>query len=154
MDFSPHAIKNDHFVLTWSCRYLLDFHAIFSSSGPPIRGSIICCKLCSFTISVNDKLSSIQDCKNHADQHALRSCNQAIFTGRTSFTNHLLGEHSAEFDCVIYHTNAWRRIQHTEISEGQKLVHTMLPIDEDYLCGAKQPGFFCTSLVSCTDATP
>ncbi|OAL54625.1 hypothetical protein IQ07DRAFT_273914 [Pyrenochaeta sp. DS3sAY3a] len=153
MDFSPHPIKNDHFVLTWSCRYLLDFHAIFSSSGPIIRGSIICCKLCSFTTPVkNNGRLSIQDCKDHAEQHALRSCDQTVFTDRNSFTNHLLGEHGAESDCVIHHTTSWRCIQHTEISEGQKLVHTMLPIDEDYLCDVKQPGFFCTSLVSCTDA--
>jgi hypothetical protein len=93
------AVKMHSQCVSWSCRNLHDWHAIFGSTLTSTAGLLsFVCKLCRFTTGAYEK--NDETClwilEEHAKGHFLQDCSQERFADVNMFLNHMTTEHAAK----------------------------------------------------------
>jgi hypothetical protein len=96
------AIRNHSFCSIWSCRYLNDYLTIFNDGWETENGKAqLECSLCEFAASADQSDEGLESMvKEHADTHALRSCQQSRHSTQASFADHLVLQHSSREQSV------------------------------------------------------
>jgi uncharacterized C2H2 Zn-finger protein len=107
---------HEHFeCVTWSCRYLYNYRAIFDTPLLVTAGiPRAICKLCKFEIcSDHCDDNYVSRLQQHAHSHNLQSCSQAQFPDLGSFIDHVMAEHAAAWDSGYSQTlfDPWRCVQ-------------------------------------------
>lgn len=154
---------NEHCAcMTWSCRYLHDFHSIY----PRRKTENLRCSLCH--CSLRNLIFNCEEngLKHHAAKfHKFRDCAQEVFTTEAEFIEHLIAEHAARRECLesaelhapdedtdlmdllrklgaIQEPSClepWESLQYVERLDGVPLIRSVLLFEKPYCCESRQP---------------
>lgn len=128
--------------VAWSCRFLHDWHAIYTMTGSETRNRLaFTCQLCNFTIrSTNDDYTAILE--EHAKSHNLRSCAQHRFADLRSFANHLEVEHNAVWKMKpIITVQPWKCTQKIRSTTEGPIAITTQMFQKSVLCASTDSPF-------------
>jgi predicted small metal-binding protein len=125
------AEKFNSSCVSWSCRNLTDWHAIFDEipSSPNTAGMLsFACKLCQFTTSAYEKdyESLFLKLEVHArENHFLRQCSQGRFAVLHEFVDHMTLEHGAHTTLDWDALSSWKCRQILKWSATRSLIGTI-----------------------------
>lgn len=138
------AMSEHSTCITWSCRYLFDWHAlysvetdIFSGTKPVYTAS---CRLCWYSqaFEVPDEICQ-KRLEQHADSHRLWACSQDVFTNEDEFRHHMETLHQAEHS----DTTVWRSLRFVEKMKDKYVARTWLEPPRNLLCETEFTGYHC-----------
>ena len=123
---------------TWSCRYLFDWHALFSLETEPLPGTppqyAANCRLCTFSVS-KPSLEEVvkhgrQDLRDHAECHRPLTCSQDVFIDEYEFRQHMEAYHGA----LRLDTKPWQGWHWLEKDATKYVARTYFRSTDSMLC--------------------